>query len=191
MDKTTRYIAAIAGVVILLIIVLFLIFGRSSKKQDAPAPSKTTNLTQYAPRDSFATYTTQGRVVGEDAYHSIRITVTPTERRLEILDGYADTVQRSQSFDNTQLAYQQFLAALDRAGFGRTQTTKNAKPDGVCPLGNRFIYQLDNNGDKVINSWATSCAKVDGNFGGTTGLVRTLFQQQITDYSKLVTGVRL
>lgn len=191
MDKTTRYIAAVACVVVLLIIGLFLLFGRSSKKPEAPNISKTSNLAQYAPRDSFVTFTTQGRVVGEDSFHSIRITVTPTERRLEILDGYADTVQRTQSYDNTQLAYQQFLAALDRAGYGKSQITKNAKPDGVCPLGNRFLYQLDNNGDKIINAWSTTCAKADGNFGGNTGLVRTLFQQQITDYSKLVTGVRL
>lgn len=191
MDRTTRYIAAVAGVVVLLIIGLFFIFGRSSGTKDAPDTSRITNLTQYAPRDSFVTFTTEGRLVGDDLYHAIRITVSPTERRIEILDGYAETVQRSQSFDNTQLAYQQFLAALDRAGFARKQTNTISKPDGVCPLGSRYLYKLDNNGDLVVNTWATSCAKSDGNFGGNMNLVRTLFQQQITDYNKQVSGVRL
>ena len=190
MDKTTKYIAAVAGVVILIIIGLFLIFGRSSSKPKTDN-SKTTNLAQYASRDSFVVYTVQGKVGGDDTHRSIRITVTPTERRIEILRGYENFVERSQTYDNTQAAYESFLAALDRAGFGRKQQAKFDSSKGVCPLGKRYYYELDNNGDKEIDTWGSSCSRAEGNFGGAINLVRTLFESQITDYNKQVTGVRL
>ncbi|PID31811.1 hypothetical protein CR970_03820 [Candidatus Saccharibacteria bacterium] len=191
MDKTTKYIVAVAGVVILIVIGLFFTFGRNPNTKDKDiAPSKTSNLAQYAPRDSFVTMTKEGDIVGDDKHRAVRITVTPTERRIDILAGYDGFVERSQTFDNTQAAYAEFLNALERAGFARKQTPRYKKPDGVCPLGKRYYYELDNNGDKLIDTWSASCGKAYGDFGGTR-TVRKLFEMQITDYGKFVRGVRL
>jgi hypothetical protein len=133
----------------------------------------------------------QGKIVGDDQYRSIRITVSQTNRRLDILSSYDDTIEKSETFDNTLSGYTVFLNALDRAGFRSTRKSEVGDFKGVCPLGNRFIYTLSTEDGELINTWSDSCRRSDGTFAGDPNLVRRLFQAQITDYSKLIKDVRL
>lgn len=192
MDNTTRYVIGVLGIILIAFIAIYLLLSRNTGSDTSTPKTKgVTQLTEYARQDSSVTLVTQGRIVGEDQFRSIRITVTPELRTLDILSGYGDVIQSSQTFANTATAYQEFLAALDRAGFARNKQSTIASSDGVCPLGFRYLYTLTADGDKAVDTWSTSCTTAQGNFNGSAPLVRQLFQAQITDYSKLTTGVRL
>jgi hypothetical protein len=135
--------------------------------------------------------TTQGEIVGQDQFRSIRISVTPSERRFQILAGYDNVVQSEQVFGNINDAYSTFADALTNAGFNRTRTSTIESVNGVCPLGKRYIYEINEFGTQVMNLWSTTCGRGVGTFGGNRNLVQSLFENQIPNYNDLVEDVDL
>lgn len=184
-----RYIIGVFGAILLLLVVVVLIFNRGDSSQPS-ATVQPAQLVDYATRNSNVSFTTVGRVVGEDQQRSIRVVVSPSERRLEIMSGYGQTVLSSQTFANTAVGYQNFLSALGGQGFTRARSTSIKDATTVCPTGQRFEYDLSENGEHVSNLWSVSCDR-SGSFGGSAVVVRQLFERQIPDYSKLVTDVDL
>lgn len=185
-----KYGLAITGVIIAAFVAIFLIVRHSpSQPQNAP---KIINLSDYDDKNASLSTTIQGRVVGEDQRRAIRISVTPTERRIEVLSGYEQTVVKSQTYLNSQEGYVTFLRALSRAGFVKARKSTITDFRGVCPLGSRYVYDLTTgNGDTVSSLWGTSCASTDGTMAGNGPLVRQLFQAQIPDYLQQTAGIRL
>lgn len=183
-----RPIFLILGILLLVILVVF-IFRRGS---DEPIPVGEAQkvLHDYANSEATVSLTTQGRLVGDDKYRSVRVTVGRDFRRVEVLAGYNGIVEKSQDFSNNQTAYDAFLRALEQRGF--TKERKAATPDerGACATGNRYVYELKENGDQLQRAWSTSCDAGQGTFAGNQ-VIRQLFQAQITDYGKFISGVSL
>ena len=183
-----RYLLAVFGVMVVLFIVI-MVFFRGDDTAPVQNNVKVLKLTDYADKNSTVSLTTIGRMVGEENRRAIRVTVTPNERKLELLTGYEETVGSSQTFSNTPDAYTNFLSALNALGF--TTARKNtADPRGVCPTGNRYVYDLSQDGSHVSNLWQVSCDN-SGTFAGRGATTRQLFQQQIPEYNKLVQSVKL
>ena len=185
-----RYVIGVFGLIFVTIIAIVMI-GRGGNQSSQQQGKKLVTVTDYADRDSVVSHTTQGRLVGNDTYKSIRITVNQSERRIELLSGYDNSVERAQSYPNTSEAYKNFIYALATAGFSREKDSAFKDEKGVCPQGKRVTYTLRESDKDVVRLWSTSCGRGQGNFGGDYGIVRQLFQDQITDYSKFVSGVRL
>jgi len=156
-----------------------------------PVQQPKRDIADYANTSATAVYTVVGQINAEELHRGIRISVNRNLRTVEVLSGYNNTVINSKGFPNTQAAYDEFLYALRGAGFTRTQETKTKEEKGTCPLGQRYIYQLQEFGDDVQRLWSTSCIRSDGPFGGSATLVKQLFQKQILDYDKFVRGVEL
>jgi hypothetical protein len=186
-----KYAAAVLGIIIVALLAIFLIVNRGSNDSNAPRTKGASQLARYSGEDSSVSYTIQGKIVGDDQYRSIRITVSQDERRMDILSSYDDTIQKTESFDNTLSGYTVFLNALDRAGFRANRKSAVSDFKGMCPLGNRYIYTLSTNDGELINTWSDSCQRADGTFAGNPSLIRRLFQNQINDYGKLTKGVTL
>jgi hypothetical protein len=150
-------------------------------------------LAKNAKPGTSVVLTTQGELVGEDERRAIRIKVSENERRLEILTGYNEAVERSFVFANTDKAYETFLIALDGAGYTKKFPEITVEDErGVCPQGKRYIYEFKEYSQQVTRLWDTSCSSKQGQtFGGSSSMVRQLFKAQIPDYIKLVKGVRL
>ena len=189
-----RYVFAILAIFILMTIGIIVLGGGSNtKKTDTPQVTQSQKaLHEYADSNSSKVImTTQGNIVGDDQFRSIRITVTRDVRRVEVLAGYSDRVEKSQEFPNTQEAFDVFLRALEHAGYEKTQKTTQTDERGVCPNGRRFVYETKDGSTQIQRTWSVSCGPRIGNFGGISDTVTDLFQGQITDYSKFVSGVRL
>lgn len=185
--------------IIILIAVAVLFFGlvslgiRSLTKNDKPnkpATSQTEKQKDFAKDTRSVVFTEQGKLVGEENRRAVRITITATERRIEILQGYDQTVIKSQTTPNKQNAYDTFLIALSDAGFGRYNKDISADERGTCPNGKRFIYEAQFKDDSKYRAWASSC-KGGGSFEGNNGLVRTIFENQIPELRTFMSGVRL
>lgn len=186
-----RYGLAAAGMVVVAIIAIILIVGRSPAPDNPAKRPTAVQLADYANQNSIVSFTTQGRLVGEDQRKAIRISVSPNERRIEILSGYEQFVERSQTYPNTQAAYETFLKALQNAGFARERKSAYSDSRGVCPLGSTYLYELSASGSEKIDLWSTSCRSSEGTFAGNASVVRQLFQLQITDYRQQTRDVRL
>jgi hypothetical protein len=184
-----RYVLGVLAFILVIFLAVALIFGRGGDK--TPVTNTTvTKLVEYADRNSSVSLTTTGKLVGEESRQAVRVIVTPNERRLEILTGYEETVTSVQTYPNTQEAYSNFLSALATAGFEKSRKSTITDPRGQCPTGNRYVYDLSQDGNHISNLWSTSCNK-NGTFAGTGTTIRQLFQLQIPDYSKQITGVKL
>lgn len=184
-----RYIIGVLGVILVIFLVVALVFGRGGNT--TTQSNKTiAQLVDYADKNSSVSLTTIGRMVGDEQRREIRVTVTPNERRLEILSGYNESVMSLQSYPNTQEAYSNFLSALGNNGFNKKRETTITDPRGLCPTGQRYVYDLSQDGNHISNLWNSSCN--DGsNFAGRGQTIRTLFKQQIPDYDKQISSVKL
>lgn len=166
--------------------------SKGSNKSEEKTATQEQQLYDYSNSNSAkVVFTTQGAIVGNDQFRSIRITVTRDQRKIEILDGYTNEVKSSRTFANNQAAFDTFLHALLNAGYTKTRNSKVADERGMCPQGFRYTYEVWNNDQQLQHSWSTSCTSKDGTFDGSALTVRRLFQDQITDYDKLVSGVQL
>jgi len=183
-----KYLFGVLGAFFVLIMALVLITSRGRRQSTGEKPLI---VSQEARAGVSAVLTTQGAVTGEDRRRAIRISVSQNERRLEILTGYEESVESSSTFPNTQLAFENFLAALERAGYSAKQRTIIKDNRGVCPFGSRYTYELREYSQDLMSRWNTSCSSKQGDFAGNGSTVRRLFQMQITDYNSLVQGVDL
>lgn len=188
-----RYGLAILIIAFLAIVGTAVLVGRGTSSS-GNTPARMTKIADYDSKDSSSiSWTQQGRLVGEDQRRAIRVTVTRSKRTVEVLAGYPERVESSAEFPNSTEAFAAFTRALDTAGFGRERIVRQADERGVCPLGSRFIYRLTDSGQEIMRTWSDSCRTSDGPFGGgnTPQLIGRLFKEQITDYAKITSGVRL
>jgi hypothetical protein len=186
-----KYIIAVVGVILAAFIAIVVIMNRAPGDQKSPNIKGAIQLTDYDNLNASVSLTTQGKVVGETEHQGVRITITRTERKIEILRGYDQSVERSNTYPNSQSGYETFLRALDNAGFTKNRPSKFEDNRGVCPLGNKYIYDLSYNDEHVSNLWSTSCSKGEGTFAGAASLSRQLFEAQIPDYGTQIRGVKL
>lgn len=188
-----KFILGVFGIVTLIVVTIILLLSLSPNAGNSNQPSRVgaVNVNDYINGTSAVAYTTQGRLVGGDQRRTIVITVSQTQRRAEVLAGYEGQVVRQTVQPNTPAGYNDFMRALQNAGFTRKRVTAQKNFEGTCPLGNIFLYDLADQTKLVSRLWNTSCNAKEGTFAGNGGLIRQVFQNQITDYSKFVQGVSL
>jgi hypothetical protein len=147
----------------------------------------------YAETDASVSFTTDGIVNGDEMHRSIRITISSNQREVDVLQGYNPQVIQSKTFINNQEAYEVFLKSINHYGFlAKSKNTKiPTSPSGQCPLGFRYILDLNQDGDDLSQTWASSCGKSVGNSLASVSTVRQLFENQIPSYDSLVGGVSL
>lgn len=183
-----KYVLGVLG--ILLVVFLAIVLVRSGGR-DRPPAERPVAVSEQNREGTSVQLTEQGRLVGEDQRRAIRIVVTQNERRLEILTGYEEAVEKSQVYPNTPAAYETFLIALDRAGLNRPRRTAVTDERGVCPLGQRYIFEVKEYSQELVRLWSTSCGNDEGTFAGKGSTIRTLFKAQIPDYATQTRTVKL
>lgn len=186
-----RYFVGVAIIIVILTLIAVFVSNRGDdSNQPAKNTEQTAKLIDYADKSSEVSFTTIGQLVGNDQHRSIRITVSPSERRIEVLGGYEQQVLSSQSYENNQVAYETLLSALGGQGFIRSKKTTITDSRSVCPTGQHYEYRLSENGEEKSDLWSVSCDK-SGSFNGRAGTIRQLFQRQIPDYSQQIRGIDL
>jgi hypothetical protein len=183
-----KFIMAVLGVILLVVLVIVLFTRGGGDKQPTVKPVV---VSEEAREGVSVVLTTRGKLVGEDERRGIRITVNQDERRLEILTGYEEAVERAQVYPNTHAAFENFLVALDQMGFNRSRLSAIEDERGACPTGKTYIYELREYSQQLVRLWDTSCGSKIGTMDGKDTTVRKLFEEQIPDYTKQVQGVDL
>jgi len=176
----------------MVVVLLFsTIFFVSKRKPSTKIVNPSINLVDYADTGSTVVYTQYGPLISEEQRVGIRISVSRDQRKLEILQGYNEKVVKEQTLTNNQAAYDEFIHALKIAGYDKSKKAKYSDNRGVCPLGDKFTYKLMDNSKELLSLWSTSCGKGDGNFGGESTLIKTLFEKQIPKFDTITEQVTL
>ena len=187
-----KYIVGAVVVIIAALAAVIMLSSRPTPTSTGTKAKTSTNLVEYADRfGSEVSMTTQGKIVGQDDFRSIRVTVNQYSRTVEVLKGYDNSVEKTQQYTNSKSAYDVFLRSLANSGFIKTRATSFSDERGVCPLSSRYIYLLQENGKDIHRSWSASCGNSVGSFAGVSATVKQLFQNQVPDYNKFVQGVQL
>ena len=180
------FIGIVAFILLMVTLVAILSSGGSKK------PAKTANgitlrlLPDYANTDATVSMEIDGRVNGDESHRAVRVTIGRDQRDFQVIQGYSGRVIESKTFYNTQPAYDVFLRAIRGGGFmSKLKNTKYSDDRGVCPLGDRYIFTLSENGDDLSRLWGSTCGTKVGTLGGSRSLLQQLFQAQIPDYNKL------
>lgn len=185
-----RLLAAFAGLV-LFIVLMVILFGHGGKKP--PAGPQLMPLPEYAGTNATVSFTVDGIVNADELHRSIRITISNSQMELDVLQGFNPRVIQSKTFENNQQAYTVFLKSINNYGFlNKLKSSKYSDDEqGVCPLGFRYIFDLNQDGADLSRTWSTSCGTKVGTSGAALGSIQTLFQDQIPNYSTLTENVDL
>jgi len=180
-----RYIVGILVAIGLVVLLIFLLFSGGGTPQTGKS------LSSYANSDAVARLTIDGPEGSQQTHHSVEIEVSRDSVTLRKLQGYDGQVIDIRSYDSNLNSYEVFLHALGHAGFTKGNTDANMKDErGYCPLGERYVFELDQDGKSIIRYWATSCGNPK-TYGGNLGITLGLFQKQVPDYDSLVSNFQL
>jgi len=167
------------GLVVLVVIMIIRGFsGGSTTKNQTP-------LSDYATTNTVMQMTVEGPIVTDQEHQGYRVSVGRDQVVVEAFQGYQYSVIASKTYSNNQDSYNNFLRAIDIAGFAKGNSKSPATdPRGVCATGDRVTFKILNGSSEVQNYWGTSCGG-QGNFKGNFTQVKQLFNRQIPtpDYS--------
>src|ERR1700694_4011901 len=191
MGNSLRYLFVFALFILLAVFgTVFLIKQITHKDTSHLGKTKIIHPADFIDVDnSTVSWTEQGRLLGEDQRRSVRVTVSATQRQVELLDGYNQTLEKSITQPNNKTAYSTFLIALENLRFGQDRIVKQGDERGDCPLGLRYIYEIHQGSDQKLHTWSDSCNAANGTFAGDSYTTRQIFKAQITDYNQFVAGV--
>jgi hypothetical protein len=152
----------------------------------APAPKTISLLDYLGQANTEVKLTIEGPITANENHNSQAMAVTTSSRAIDMFRGYTDTPIISQNFPNNQTAFEDFVRALQNAGFTRTSPNANASSTelGLCPQGQRYVYQLFSGSTQVLRAWSTSCNDRT-TFQGNTNTIINLFEAQIPDFDQL------
>lgn len=195
MEQST-IIRIIRIALILLVLGLFIWFIMwlfSPKESEEPAPEQPVDTSAQVEQFATVRYVQDGQITAPEQHYSIIVTVNAFSRRLEVVQGYNASVIRSQNYENTTASYDAFYAAIKNVGFFvEREDTSGSDRTSVCPLGVRYSYLAGSDiSNPTLNTWGASCGAKIGTFGGNAGQVKTLFKDQIPDYSTLTKDISL
>lgn len=167
------------------------ILGRDTESDAAVDTTREALLSSEL--DRSVRMTVRGPIVADETFHSYQIAISPAERRMTTFRGYNDSVIDTKLLSGSTAAYEEFVHALDRAGFARTVKLPEQQRDmrGACADGRVYIFEILWAQSVVSESWTSSCRNLSGSFAGSTAEVRTLFQRQIPDSNTLLRGLNL
>lgn len=182
-----RYLIGFLGVIAIIILIIVL-FVRGGGGPETPA----IDLADYTTSTSEVVFINDGPVSATQTHDVIKITVNQSEATMDVIKGYEGQVVNSRTYPMNPNAYAAFLLSLKRAGYTIGNDNADLKDErGYCPTGDRYIYELNDNGGEVSRFWNTSCGDRYGTFKGQAPLIRDLFRMQIPDYDQLTSNLNI
>lgn len=182
------------GLVIIVVILMFR-FITGSNGDDASQDEQAAEMTSFADTGTAVQMTAAGIVNADSEHQGLRIAVSRSEARIEVLSGYEQKVIDQRSYANNEDAYREFLQALELAGYTNTGSTADPDPseEGQCSSGSRYVFELNNGSATFNRQWATSCGTASADFTGTRGTLLQLFRHQIPeeDYENLTESLNI
>jgi hypothetical protein len=141
---------------------------------------------------------TRGPVNASENHYSIVFTISSGQRRLITYRGYDGSVIHDERLNNNATAFHDLVAALDRAGFMK-ENSSDEPYEGICATGQLIFFEVfeyitDERGNVTEKSakelWTTTCDKLGGNFAGLLINVIDLFKAQIPNSQAIIDNAK-
>ena len=134
--------------------------------------------------------TVRGPIVAEENFQSYRVTVSPSERTMDVFKGYLEERTDGKELGNNTGAYEQFVYALDKANMMKA----NNKADdegiddlrGICASGYVYEFAVLNNTQEVEKLWTSSCEGSKGTLNASKEQLSDLFLGQVPGSNDLI-----
>src|SRR5680860_126400 len=152
--KTTRVVPIALTLIIIVIAIAglvslarFIFFSGTSTTTSQADISKEALLNTSA--DRAVRMTVRGAIVADETFRSYQIQITPNERNFTTYKGYLDQPINYISFGNNVQAYEQFVYALNRANFMKSNELTGDKNDyavyaqRVSCMSFKFLKQMN------------------------------------------------
>lgn len=197
-DGSRRILPTILVIVIIIVAVVAIvslgraIFGGGGDTADNEAAQATRQALLDTTQGSAVSLTVRGKIINNDEFRSYRILITPSTRTMTTYSGYLESPLKSKEYSNNVRAYEEFVYALDKAGFANTVTLTDDKNDtrGVCAAGNINEYDILKDDKSVKQIWTSTCSGITGSMKANPVQIRNLFQAQIPDHAALIQTIR-
>jgi hypothetical protein len=177
------FLLSIGVVVLAFVLILHIFSGGSSNKNVQP-------LINYANTDTTVQFTELSPLVNDQTYDGFTINIGASESIIQTLQGYNQTITNTQTFNNNETGFADFLGALDLAGFQKGNTSPSKSDSrGYCATGDTYVFQTITSSGTSQRWWWTSCN--EGNFGGNAKRVISLFEQQIPNFQTITENLAL
>jgi len=132
--------------------------------------------------------TVRGEIVGDEAFRSYRVTVTPTSRDFTRYKGYLEQPLVSKAYENNTKAYDEFVYALSRANLAKGEALSGDADDtrGICADGVLYEFEILNGGSSVKRLWTSTCGGSKGSLNADAEQLQTLFLAQVPDAEQYI-----
>lgn len=180
------FLAFLAAVALIVVVFILILRGFSGGSH----PVVQTQLVDYSKTETVVRMVESGRVNIDQEHRSISVVIGRDSNKIDLVGGYQGNVLDTKNYPTNESAYATFLRALDLQGYTKGNIDpKKEDSRGYCPNGRVYTFQIITGADTVQNFWTTSCG--GGTFRGNLVIVRTLFRQQIPDYTTITRGTNL
>ena len=194
-------LSRIIPVILILIVIIAAVAGLFSVAQsiffnETPQPASVNNSREALTKttiDRGVRMTVRGSIVGNEDFNSYSITVRPDSRSMTTTVGYLNKQISNKKLGNNIPAYEQFVYALDIAGYSDgTPLTGDANDvRGICATGEVYTFEVLDGTKSVQELWTSSCKNIRGSFSATRSYIVKLFQLQIPEYTQLLRKIDL
>lgn len=189
-------------IILIVLIVVFTIFvlvsiGRAIFKDNGSSSSPS----RYVPRNDLLTTSSdrslrmvlRGPIVADENFRSYQIIISPKARMMTVYKGYLGEVLETLTLGNNETAYTEFVHALDKVGFGRSQALSGAADDtrGVCATGTMSEFDIKKDDQSLYHVWTSTCSGSKGSLGINESNLRNMFLKQVPDSAKVLNKHRL
>lgn len=187
-----------AAVVLLgILLVIFAVtqtarfFARVASNEATQTSQVIDQLSDAETANSQVRLTYSGPIVAKEDYYQIRMTISTSQRSLEVINGYGQVVGKRRVLGNDQPAYATFLRTLKLNDFNNDRTSSLGGDErGVCFKGKRIVGEILISGESTSRLWAASCSRKLGTMDARWQDILKLFQDQFPDYDQQTKAYR-
>lgn len=137
--------------------------------------------------------TVRGPIVADEKFRSYQINISPTQRFMATYEGYLENEIESIDLDNSVVAYEEFVFALDKRRMmdGRELPEDQNDLRGVCATKRVYEFETLVNSETVKKLWTSDCDGARGSTVASTSEIISMFLNQIPDGRKMARGAGL
>lgn len=188
--RPTRLGATVLAIALIIVLLSGLFWAAQMLFQGGSSDPETISTGQKLmddPTDKTSVrMSVRGPIVAKENHYSIVITISRDSRNITTYRGYNGEVIETKTIGNTDAAFKDFIAALNRAGYMKQNTSVDDANEGICAVGQLIQFEVLDDNKSAQKLWTTSCGKLGGTFAGLVVNVEDLFLNQIDDSRKII-----
>lgn len=182
------FLIVIVGLIIAAAVSVVQIFSNNDANPSSQVVDASNTALLSTTAERSVRMTVRGEIVGDEAFRSYRVVVTPSSRDFTRYKGYLEQPLVNKTYENNVKAYDEFVHALALANLAKGTALSGDADDtrGICADGILFEFEIMNGTSTVKRLWTTTCGGSKGSLAAEATLLQDLFLAQIPDANQYI-----